>query len=523
MAAVWDGPATSAITLNVVFSEERSTLEAARQEVEALERGASGELLRRRLVLVDVAMAAIAWIATVGSPLRPEPLDIRWWAVAAALAGITVLLVLASGLHRARVASVRSTEVVRLAYISVAVGLIGAGFASALHLEADSVPLVGAALGFLLLAGGRSMFRNWLLAQRATGKRLRAVVIVGADDEAQRMADHLAEYPQIGYKVVGFLRSVEDDSVEVGPVLGEADQAASVLQAIGVRGAIVVPGALNSDECDKVISDLLAHRIHVHLAPGIRGVDSRRLRSSPMGHEPLLYLEPSGGSAPHYAPLRRVIDVVGATIGLVLTAPVVALVAIAIKLTDGGPVLFRQERAGMNGRPFMLLKLRSMTVDAEERLDEIKELNEREGGPLFKLDDDPRVTRIGALIRATSIDEIPQLINVLRGEMSLVGPRPAIISETQEFDDELMIRQEVRPGVTGLWQVEARDNPSFNAYRYLDVFYVENQSLSLDLTILMATFRAVARSCARAFKARMPRRTQATQAAPAAEAGPRTV
>jgi len=505
-AAVWESPTTSSVRLNVVRSEDDDLLADARREVEALERGANGEALRRRLMLVDVAMVAIAWSVVLTAATASGAELVRWSILGIALAAVTLLLVLAAGLYRARVAGVRSIEVLRLAYVNAAVAGGGVVIDSYLDLPDRSVPVMGAGLGFLLLAGGRSMFRNWLLAQRATGKRLRAVVMVGADDEARRMAEHLAEYPQIGYQVVGFLRSSEDRAPDVEPLLGEARFAAPLLQSLGVTGAIVVPGALTGEECGAVIGDLLDARIHVHLAPGIRGVDSRRLRSSPMGHEPLLYLEPSGGSAPHYAPLRRVIDVVGATIGLLLTAPVVAVIAIAIKLTDGGPVLFRQERAGKDGRPFMLLKLRSMTVDAEERLDEIRALNERDGGPLFKLDRDPRVTRVGALIRATSIDEIPQLVNVLRGEMSLVGPRPAIISETQEFDEELLVRQEVRPGVTGLWQVEARDNPSFSAYRYLDVFYVENQSLSLDLTILMATFRAVARSFARAFRVRLPRR-----------------
>ena len=238
-----------------------------------------------------------------------------------------------------------------------------------------------------------------------------------------------------------------------------------------------------------------------------------------MAHEPLLYLEPAGATAPGYALVKRAIDIVGASLALLLAAPAYVVAAIAIKATDGGPVLFRQERAGMGNRPFSLLKLRSMTVDAEDRRAELMEQNQRDGGPLFKLDNDPRVTRVGAVLRATSFDEIPQLFNVLRGEMSLVGPRPALVSEVAEFDDELLERQRVRPGVTGLWQVEARDNPSFSAYRYLDVFYVENQSLALDLTILIGTVRAVAASCLRAFRVRAKPSAQhpAAVATPAVE------
>jgi len=264
----------------------------------------------------------------------------------------------------------------------------------------------------------------------------------------------------------------------------------------------VVPGALLQSERDAVLADLVESKIHVHLATGLRGIDSRRLRSLPLGHEPLLYLEPPGMHAPWYSHLKRLVDLVVGSLALILVAPLLALAALAIKLTDGGPVLFRQERVGMANRRFSIYKLRSMTVDAEERLAELLQENQRQGGPLFKLDNDPRVTKVGAFLRATSFDEIPQLFNVLRGEMSLVGPRPALPDEVAMFDEELLVRQQVRPGVTGLWQVEARDKPAFSAYRYLDVFYVENQSFALDFTILMATARAVAGSCIRALRHR---------------------
>jgi exopolysaccharide biosynthesis polyprenyl glycosylphosphotransferase len=505
-AAVIDDRVGSAVTWPGADAD--ASLRRARRAVSEVERGGSGTALRRRLVLTDLAMVVSGWSIVTALGWGGVTRSPIWWGFAATMVGLTMALILSAGLYRARVASVHATEAARLAFLSLAVGGVGAvANAGVLSDAADSPTVVGAAGSFLLLLGGRSIFRNWLLAQRATGKRLRAVVMIGADEEARRMADHLAEYPQIGYEVVGYLRSrhaVHQDATghDGQLVLGVAQDAPQVLGALGVTGAIVVPGALAPDECDRVLSGLLAAHVHVHLSPGIRGVDSRRLRSSPMGHEPLLYLEPSGGTSAHYAPLRRVIDVVGASIGLLLTAPMTVVVALAIKLTDRGPVLFRQERAGKDGRTFMLLKFRSMSVDAESRLDELRRLNQREGGPLFKLESDPRVTRVGAILRATSFDEIPQLINVLRGEMSLVGPRPALVAETHEFDDELMVRQQVRPGVTGLWQVEARDNPSFSAYRYLDVFYVENQSLSLDVTILMATFRAVAMSCVRALRGR---------------------
>ena len=169
-----------------------------------------------------------------------------------------------------------------------------------------------------------------------------------------------------------------------------------------------------------------------------------------------------------------------------ITSPLFVLVAILVKRTDGGPVLFRQQRVGQADRHFEMIKFRTMVVDAEARLAGLERDNQR-SGPLFKLVRDPRVTRVGHLLRTTSLDELPQLINVLKGEMSLVGPRPALRREVDAFPVELHRRHSVRPGITGLWQVEARDNPAFDAYQRLDLFYVENWSLSLDLVILLGT------------------------------------
>ena len=177
-------------------------------------------------------------------------------------------------------------------------------------------------------------------------------------------------------------------------------------------------------------------------------------------------------------------------------------------------MLFRQRRVGRDGVEFQMLKFRSMCTDAEERLAALKLAGNDRTGPLFKLDGvDPRVTRIGRFLRASSLDELPQLLNVMRGDMSLVGPRPALASEVAEFPADLNARHRVRPGITGLWQVEARDNPSFEAYRRLDLFYVENWSLALDLVILLGTVEQVV---ARPFLGRHPVESSATPAVLAA-------
>ena len=183
---------------------------------------------------------------------------------------------------------------------------------------------------------------------------------------------------------------------------------------------------------------------------------------------------------------KRAVDLLGAAGGLLIAAPVLLLAGIAIRLEDGGPVLYRQVRIGLNERPFVVYKLRTMTPGADIGVD-LAMINERTDGPLFKAAHDSRVTRVGAVLRALSVDELPQLFNALNGTMSLVGPRPALPEEVAQFDSELLRRHGVKPGITGLWQLEARDNPSFHAYRRLDLLYVDNWSIGVDLFVLLAT------------------------------------
>lgn len=203
---------------------------------------------------------------------------------------------------------------------------------------------------------------------------------------------------------------------------------------------------------------------------------------------------------------KRGMDVVLASVMLVLALPVLLAAAIAVKMHDRGPVLFCQHRVGRDGKRFRLYKLRSMVPGAEDLQAPLRAENRRDG-PLFKLAHDPRVTRVGHFLRAASIDELPQLVNVLRGDMSLVGPRPALPDEVLQFDDELLQRLHLLPGITGLWQVEARDDPSFESYRHHDLHYLEHWSLALDVRILLTTVGVVVRRSLRAL--RRPNRIEA--------------
>jgi exopolysaccharide biosynthesis polyprenyl glycosylphosphotransferase len=188
--------------------------------------------------------------------------------------------------------------------------------------------------------------------------------------------------------------------------------------------------------------------------------------------------------------LKRLIDIAGATLGLVILTPVLLVVALAVRLRDGSPVLFRQTRVGLHGRSFTIYKFRTMVVNAEELLDEVRHLNERDG-VTFKASDDPRMTGIGRWLRKTSIDELPQLWNVLTGTMSLVGPRPPLPEEVAEYDVWHRRRLSMKPGITGLWQVEARHEPDFDRWVEHDLIYIDGWSIWLDFKILLKTIPAL--------------------------------
>jgi exopolysaccharide biosynthesis polyprenyl glycosylphosphotransferase len=225
------------------------------------------------------------------------------------------------------------------------------------------------------------------------------------------------------------------------------------------------------------------------MAPSMTEVDGNRVRVQPVAGLPLVHLAPPTWSGATRVG-KRLFDILGSALGLLLISPVLLLIALRIKLYDGGPVLFRQTRVGRDGEEFGCLKFRTMVVDAEERLASLQRQIGFESG-LFKMAEDPRITPPGRWLRRLSLDELPQLFNVLRGEMSLVGPRPPLRSEVATYDDDALRRLHIRPGMTGLWQVSGRSNLTFEEAVRLDLFYVDNWSMVQDLTILARTVGAV--------------------------------
>lgn len=337
----------------------------------------------------------------------------------------------------------------------------------------------------------REIARRIFLRLRSGGQMTRSVIIAGANPEGRDIAAMLQAEPWLGYEVVGF---VDDNAparqpVPGVPLLGGVAELPGILHEYPHASVIVAASAVESAVTNRLARDLLDQGVHVELSSTLRDISSQRLTVRPLGRFPIVYVEPvTRGGWRAWA--KRTFDIIGAGAGLVLTAPILLVVAIAVKLDSKGPVLFRQIRVGRDSEPFPVLKIRTMVIDAEARLADLRELNEADG-PLFKMANDPRITRVGRFLRVTSLDELPQLWNVLRGDMSLVGPRPALPHETEEWDALLTQRLRVKPGITGMWQVSGRSDTTFEDYTRLDLYYVDNWSLATDLAILAKTIPVV--------------------------------
>jgi exopolysaccharide biosynthesis polyprenyl glycosylphosphotransferase len=452
--------------------------------------------LRRILQVVDLIVIVGGWIVAVllGNLIAGGDTSIVELAVTAGIIGVTGIgIATASGLYRREVSAIRSIELTRIG--RTVAGLVGVALlvrlATGIEAAFATAALAGIVWGAMLTLE-RGMLREWIVTRRAEGDFSAPVVIAAGDAAAAReTATFLAENPLLGFEVRGVVCPPGGRSL--GPNLrwvGDTLVGASAVRDAGATGVVVDNRHLTGEQLSIMVQDFMTDDLHVHVASGLRGVERRRITVSPLADETFLHVAPLRLTHRQLA-AKRVLDVVLGSVAIVAFLPILAVTSFLVWVYDRGPVFFRQERVGLDGRPFTLYKLRTMGVDAEARRKELEAQNAR-NGPLFKLAKDPRVTPIGRLLRSTSIDEIPQLFNVLEGSMSLVGPRPALPEEVASFDASLNRRLTVKPGVTGLWQVEARDSPNFDLYRRFDLLYVQNFSLGLDLAIIARTVAVVA-------------------------------
>jgi exopolysaccharide biosynthesis polyprenyl glycosylphosphotransferase len=350
-------------------------------------------------------------------------------------------------------------------------------------------------LAIVLVVCGRTLARS--LVRRADAY-IQNTVVVGAGHVGQRVARKLLQHPEYGVNIIGFVDEhprVLGQGLEELSVIGSTAQLPELVEELAVERVIVAFSAAPYAETVRLIRTLGELGVQVDVVPRLFDVLGPHMRVHAAEGLPLLGLTPMRLSRSSLF-LKRALDVLVASVALLLLAPLLAVVAIAIKLDSPGPVFFRQVRMGRNGATFTILKLRTMTADADARKGEVAHLNKHlMGDPrMFKVSHDPRVTRLGAFLRRYSLDELPQFVNVLRGEMSLVGPRPLILDEHRHLDDWARKRLDLKPGITGLWQVLGRDDIPFEEMVGLDYRYVSNWSLANDFKLILKTVPAMRRS-----------------------------
>jgi exopolysaccharide biosynthesis polyprenyl glycosylphosphotransferase len=341
----------------------------------------------------------------------------------------------------------------------------------------------------LVTVTGRAVLRSWFANVRRSGYDPRYMIIAGTGTLAEQFANRVESHPGLGVRILGHLSIPGEVRLVSRQIIGSVDE---------------IEGIFHSRIVDEVAVCLPATAAH-YMEP-ITGLAAGEGKTVRIPLDPVEELMPNAhqeefegflvrslvhdGHREVGLVVKRAIDIVGAVAGLLVLSPVLAITSLIVYLRSGSPVLFRQTRIGLHGRPFTIYKFRTMVRGAENRLDEVRHLNER-GRVAFKATDDPRITPVGRWLRKTSIDELPQLWNVLKGTMSLVGPRPPLPGEVVEYDIWHRRRLSMKPGITGLWQVEARHDGDFDKWVERDLVYIDGWSIWLDLKILLRTVPAV--------------------------------
>lgn len=341
-----------------------------------------------------------------------------------------------------------------------------------------------------LISIARIVRRTILLTLYQSGRAVDKVLLVGMGETGRSVLRTLIARPDLGFQVIGYMHNGQNSDFSVIgrriPDLGAYDNLAHIIQANPTLHSVFIalPGEMHS-EVKRLVRICRSAGVQVQVAPDLFQLSLTHVESANMGGIPILQMREINIS-PGELLVKRLLDFVLILI-LAIPALIIGLIiAIAIKLDSEGPIFYTGRRVGRHGQDFRMYKFRSMVVDAESRKEALTELNEKEG-PIFKIKDDPRLTRVGKVIRRLSLDELPQLINVLRGEMSLVGPRPPLREEVDEYQAWHKQRLLVRGGITGLWQVSGRSDLTFDEQALLDIYYIENWSISLDLRILIQT------------------------------------
>lgn len=347
-------------------------------------------------------------------------------------------------------------------------------------------------IALLLLGTLRVVLFSLKKALRSRGWGVKNALILGAGEMGQILAKKIVKDRSLGYRVVGFL---DDDPVKQGQVfheiavLGETSKIRGIVQDQKIEEVIIASAKFPAEKILDIITECERYGLEFKIVPGILELIASRVDADELGGIPLLTVKEIRLQG-FNAAVKRSADIIFSSLGLLVLLPFFLFFAVLVKVTSAGQILFGQARVGLDGKIFKMCKFRSMIKDAEEKVSELEPLSEA-SGHLFKIKEDPRITPLGRFMRRFSVDEFPQLLNVLFGQMSLVGPRPPLPREVEKYTAWQMKRLRVRPGITGPWQVAGRSLLPFDEMVRLDIYYIENWSLWLDLKILLRTIPVV--------------------------------
>jgi exopolysaccharide biosynthesis polyprenyl glycosylphosphotransferase len=407
---------------------------------------------------------------------------------------VWVFMLFLNGAYR----SIRTKSLLEFVWIIIKAGLLSilafGSLAFILKLHFVSRILVGI---FLIVSFIFLVIEKWALISiirsvLRRGYNLSRFLIVGTNGRAGRFINMIGKHPEWGFRIIGL---VDDETKRVGKeffgikVIGVLADIPEILRTRVIDEVVFIVPRRWLERIHESIAVCETQGVRTHVAADLFNLNIAQTRMGELEGFPLLTFETTLGTEWQLF-IKRAFDLVVSAVGLLVLSPFFLIVAVLIKLTSAGPVFFKQRRAGLNGRIFTFYKFRSMFKDAQEKLAEVKSLNEMDG-PVFKIKDDPRITRLGRSLRKMSIDELPQLFNVLVGHMSLVGPRPPIPEEVEEYELWQRRRLSLRPGITCLWQVSGRSNIDFATWMELDLRYIDSWSLWLDFKILMKTIPVV--------------------------------
>lgn len=452
------------------------------------------------LVLTALAFLLAWWLRSQLAPqLAPRlfptelyPLS-RYLGLLPLVLVIWTLLLVTREAYTSRRTVALASELWQVVQVVAAGTLILAAAGWLLRLDFVSRPflVLFASLNLLFLAAEKLVLRLAARRVRARGYNYRTLLIVGINPRAEEVARIIDEHPHWGLKLTGFVapNGGHGGTFAGLPVLGSADDLPQILQQEVVDEVIFVLSRRQLEEFEESFLLCSELGIRARVALYFPHMKARVVLEELEGIPLLTFTNTPGAPFPLF--LKRLGDVTVSLLGMVLTAPLLPVIATAVKLSSRGPVLYSQQRCGLNGRRFTLHKFRTMYVGSDRKMEEVAHLNEVDG-PAFKARRDPRVTPVGRVLRRLSLDELPQLVNVLRGDMSLVGPRPPLPDEVQHYQRWQRRRLSMKPGITGLWQVSGRAGlDDFNRWIALDLAYIDQWSLWLDLKILLKTVPAV--------------------------------